>query len=715
MTIRMFGRLFVAFLLCLTSSAMAQVAPPRARPPLKGRVHRVRVDSSPQQAAVYWDAAAGATSAPRAYGIAGYTPIELKVPHGRVKLIVELKGFKTIERELDVAKSQPIALTLERAAAPARLDLRAGSDGSAAGGDVFIDGVVKGTLPNAFDLPAGRHQVEVRKAGYKSFSDWIELGDEERRTRDVTLERAETGGGSILITSDSGGDVYVDGTRKDAVPAMIAGVAPGEHVVEVRKEGLAPWRQTVTVVAGQQVKVTASLGAGGAGGSLRVMATEPDVDVYVDGKLVGKTPAEVHDVRPGQHVVEGRKAKFRVSDEIIKLTPGEELLVRLKAEPAPDDRPRAILRVQSTVPNAEVFLDGASLGRAPIDRSDLEPGPHYLMVRRDGFVEFKREVKLVANTPMAIVADLRAVANLKFLSSPDGAQVFIDGEPISGKTPNQREEVSAGEHQILFRKSGYVDAKQTIKVEGGRERIVAQDLVKAPTGPPPDQVQRWKQGMSSFGARALPAGGFTADFGMGWPYLFVGRLTVSTLRQELLSIDAGVEFRTYFQMNEFDLHGRVQFLELGPLSLAAKADIGGGIGPNGRNAFFMDVGPAASLSFNDIVTFTGHARLSYWNDRLCPSPQDKSRGVDPRGACTDYKNVPGFAGKDPEVSRFADYRFYVGGSLEVAINRLMTAFLMMEFLPFQYDERLAFTDTINSVQLDNDPLAYGMAGVTFKF
>ena len=85
--------------------------------------------------------------------------------------------------------------------------------------------------------------------------------------------------GTLLVTSDAGGDVYVDGARKDVTPAIITGVPAGDHVIEVRKDGIPPWRQTVTVVAGQQVKVAATFGAAASGnGSLRVIASEPDVD-----------------------------------------------------------------------------------------------------------------------------------------------------------------------------------------------------------------------------------------------------------------------------------------------------------------------------------------------------------------------------------------------------------------------------------------------------
>src|SRR5689334_6481159 len=65
------------------------------RPRIRGRAHKIKVDSSPQQAAVYWDA--GDKASPKDYGIAGYTPLTIKVPRGSVKIVVELQGFKPQE------------------------------------------------------------------------------------------------------------------------------------------------------------------------------------------------------------------------------------------------------------------------------------------------------------------------------------------------------------------------------------------------------------------------------------------------------------------------------------------------------------------------------------------------------------------------------------------------------------------------------------------
>jgi hypothetical protein len=692
-----------------TGTAVAQ----EVRPPVKGRSHKIKVDSSPQQAAVYW---AAGTDSPKTYGIAGYTPLTLKVPRGGVKIVVELQGWKPQDKTVDVKKSQTVTFTLERAPQPAKLDLQSTTDGSATGADVKIDGVGRGTIPNSFELIAGRHQVEVNKAGFKAWSDWFDLAEGERRTRDVSLTKAEAPAGALLVTSDAGGDVYLDGVRKDVAPAIITGVPAGDHVVEVRKEGLSPWRQNVTVASGQQTKVAAAFGAAAAGGgSLRVMASEPDATIFIDGEDKGHSPANVASLKAGEHVVEARKAKFKPVQQTVRVASGESSVVQLKMELAPPDRPHGTLKVQSTVPNAEVFVDGSSLGRAPIDRNDLDPGKHYIVVHKDGFTDFKREVILIENQAVALVADLSATGSVRILTTPEGADLRIDGEFI-GKTPVARDTIGSGDHVVELDLKGYFKHKETVKIEGGREKVFSVDLKQVPTGPTTEQVAKRKAGMSSIGAKVNPVGGVTTDFAGGYPYFFTVRATVGAFNVKPLGLDIGVEFQTFFQMYNFSAHGRLQLLEAGPLSLAARANAGYGFGPSGRNTWFMDLTPVASLAFSNVATVSASARWSLWTDRFCPSQVEVDAGIGQELYCKDTTKLTNFFGGGPRDRRFSGQRLYIGFAATAALDRFTSIFLQMEFVPgLAPAARPAFTDALNSAMAEKDTFIYGMVGVSLKF
>ncbi|MES1172564.1 MAG: PEGA domain-containing protein [Bacteroidota bacterium] len=701
------------------SIATAQTAP-RQRPKTKGRTFKLKIDSSPQQAVVYWDSAS--TPTPKDYGVAGYTPLTLTVPKGNVRVILELKGFRTQERDIVMTKAQTVLVTMERAPQVARLEIVAAGDGSATGGDVAIDGVARGTLPNAFEVAAGRHNIEVKKVGWKPQTRWVEVGEDEKRTIEILLERAEAPTGTLLVTADAPGDVYVDGVRRDMAPAVIAGLSPGEHLIEVRRDGAPPWRQSVTVVSGQQAKVNANVGGGSAGAGLRIFSSEPNVEVFVDGEAKGKAPVTVADIKLGQHLIEGRKSNFKPFEQTVEIVPGKQTLVQLKMEPGSDDRGKSILKVQSTIPDAEVFLDGSTLGKAPIDRHDLQAGKHYVIIRKEGYEEFKREVYLFEGQPVSLVADLRAVGKLRFLSNPQGAEVSVDGEPI-GRTPVERDDVAAGDHVFTFKLNGYYDHKETITVIGGKERLVSVDLKALPSGPTAEQVQKRKTGMSSFGARVLPVGGFTADLGLGYPYIFMARLTVGAFNLKPSGLDLGVEFQTFFQMNTLALHSRFQLMETGPLAVGVRGDVGGGAGSSGRNSFFFDLSAIASLDFAGVVSFSADARFSFWSDQFCPSVEQMNNGVTPQEYCSMYSDrmrFPEFKSEDPAGKRFSDSRFYAGFTVVAAVDRRLSVFARLDFLPLAGilrfpGPRMAYVDRYNSVMFEHDPLYYGNAGLSLKF
>ena len=702
-------------------------AEPGLRPRVKGRTHRLKIDSSPQQATVFWDA--GFSPNPKNYGVAGYTPMTLKVPRGPVKVIVEMAGFKPQEQSLDVRKSQTLTFTLERAPAMARLDLQAGVDGGGAGGEVFIDGADKGTVPNSFDVAAGRHQVEVRKPGYTPFSEWVTLAEGEHRTRELTLARAEAPAGTLLVTSDAGGDVYLDGTRKDVVPAIIPGVSAGDHVIEVRKEGIPPWRQTVTVVAGQQVKVAATFGAAASGnGSLRIISNEPDVEIYVDGEDKGKAPITMNDIRPGEHIVGARKKGFKPQEQTQRVASNENAIVSFRMEVAPPDRPHAGLKVQSTIPNAEVFLDGSSLGRAPVDRNDLDPGKHYVSVHRDGYTDFKREIVLQENQAVTLVADLSATGSLRILSTPEGAEVRIDGELI-GRTPVA--------HDVRGRRSrGRVPSQGLLRPQGDdegrggpgegllRRHEADPDRPVAGAGrqaPHADVVVR-RQGE--------PRGRRHRRLRPRLPLVPVDPGDGRRLGpQELRGVRAGRLRRRRADPDDVRHHGL----------LAARALPDCQRGPLRRGRGTSGAAAGSTGAARSSPTSTPSPR---WPSPTSPpcrltasSHSGPTTSVRPSGSCrtapppttivgtlrtTTRKRRWRFSATDDPSRSFAGHRFYVGFEAAAALDRLTSLFFQFEFVPltdnYGLQPREEFEGKYNQALIGSgDSNFYFTGGLTLKF
>ena len=219
---------------------------------------RIKIDSQPQQAAIYVDN--------KESGIKGYTPATIRLPRGTYTIILELPGFRPVSKPITVTRSEGFIFTLERQAEPAVLDVRATSSNDAAtGAQLFVDGAPVGTVPARVEVPAGKHRIEVKKAGLRRLRRYRR----RRRGRSAADgDRSAAGGEEGRAPRDRA--ISPAPTCSSTACARIrrrrssSDIPEGQHSLEVKKDQL-DWKQIVTVVGGQQQKVDGAAGAGRAG------------------------------------------------------------------------------------------------------------------------------------------------------------------------------------------------------------------------------------------------------------------------------------------------------------------------------------------------------------------------------------------------------------------------------------------------------------------
>lgn len=721
----------------LSTGAGAQTLP---KPVRKGHPMRIKIDSAPQQAAIYIDR--------KEYGIEAYTPSTLKLPKGNYTVILELPGFKRVERQILVKKSEGFMFALEREARPAVLDLRSAGSDSASGGQLLVDGAAVGTVPGRIEVAAGRHIVEVKKAGFKDYRDNVDVTEGETRTLVIDLV-PEAKKGALLVTADvAGAEVYVDGQRVDAAPTLVQGLLEGSHTVEVRKDGVPPWRQVVNVIGNQQTKVEARITENmPKSGSLRIVSSTPGAEVLVDGEPKGPANVEIKDLRAGQHIVEVRAQGFSPQVTEVNVVAGEQRLakvdlVQLQAQIKP-----TMLRVVTPVPEADVFIDGASVGRAPIERSDMAPGKHFIVVRKQGFAEWKREIDLQDGGQMTVTADLSASGSLKVLANVPGANVFIDGQMV-GKTPLTLDNVAVGDHLIEVKLAGHYDAKQPIRIDGGDAKVLSAELAVVQTGPSSSEIARRHRSSSSFSAVTLDTQKVTLDLAAGYMPFGQLRLTVGAWRhgKRALGIDAGIEARSSGYYSTGGAHVKFQFLRAGPVAFGTNLYLGGGGGPMGRNTFEFEYGLLLTLLFGDVVRFTIHPYVQAYTDRNCRNVESmKKIAVDEakaenetsyaRGendACKvkdglrtgdDTNTINGTDKLPTDAARSAQKfdprnrdsgaRLMLRAMLEIAVHHNVNIFFMIEGDPV--GPRFSYSKKYSHALPDKDSQVYGRAGATIKF
>ena len=687
---------------------------PALAPAQSAHKMRIKIDSAPQQAAIYVDN--------KESGIKGYTPSTIRLPRGTYTIILELPGFRPVSKPITVTRSEGFIFTLERQARPAVLDVKATSSNDAAtGAQLFVDGAPVGAVPARVEVTAGKHRVEVKKAGFVDFADVADVAEGDQRQMVIDLQQAVKKG-ALLVTSDqAGADVFLDGVRKDATPALLSDIPEGQHSLEVKK-GDQSWKQIVTVVGNQQLKVQAQLApAGPATGNLRIVCSVPGAEVFIDGEMKGTVNSTIQGVPVGEHIVEVRSRGFAPQSVNVTVNNGAQSVARVDLASQPEKPPTARLRVVTPVPNAEVFVDGASAGPAPFDHNDLAPGKHFVIVRARGYAEWKREVELDPATPTTLSAELSASGTVKILSNVSGAVVMIDGQVV-GKTPVVLDNIAAGEHLVEVKQQGYLDAKQPFHLDGGEQKILAADLTAIRHGPTAQDMVRRMRGMTSFSAVTIDPARFTADIAGGYVPFGQVRLTVGAFRFNSFGLDAGIELRTIGYFTEGLAHAKFQFVQAGPVAVAFDLAIGGGGGPTRRTDFIMEAGIPFTLLFGDLVRFTAHPYLQVYSDRNCPTAEDLTadpslsmpgQGEQKACAVTDGTMGPVRFGQKNPRDRFTGARLMLQAVLEIAVAENVNIFAIFEGDPI--GERQALTAKFASVFPDHDTQVYGRLGLTFKF
>ena len=130
------------------------------------------------------------------------------------------------------------------------------------GARVLLDGEPRGTTPVSLpDLALGDHEVVVELPGHEAQTVAVTLAAEAPRSElRLTLVKAQPTRAALdVVSNPPGAVVRVDDTTVGWTPLRGHSLKPGEHRVEVAKEGFQTWSGKVTAVAGRRARIERTL------------------------------------------------------------------------------------------------------------------------------------------------------------------------------------------------------------------------------------------------------------------------------------------------------------------------------------------------------------------------------------------------------------------------------------------------------------------------
>ncbi len=148
----------------------------------------------------------------------------------------------------------------------------------------------------------------------------------------------------------------------------------------------------------------------------------------------------------------GRKRSFRGRSAAPAVVPGE-------------------LTINTTPAGAEVSIDGQKDPSwvTPFNMGGVPPGQHTITVSKPGFGSETRAINVSAGSKAILVLELASTsAVFAFNSTPEGAEIWMDGRNTGHVTPAQISVEKAGSHTVTFKKQGYLEEPITANAQSGQ-------------------------------------------------------------------------------------------------------------------------------------------------------------------------------------------------------------------------------------------------------
>jgi hypothetical protein len=113
--------------------------------------------------------------------------------------------------------------------------------------------------------------------------------------------------------------------------------------------------------------------------------------------------------------------------------------------------------IRTDPPGAWVFLNETRIDRSPIENAMAAAGPTFLRIEREGYKEFTDTLDLKKDEPLDVSFTLvPRIGSITVSSSPDGADIYLDGEKTGLQTPDTLQGLAAGGyHRVVLRLPEY--------------------------------------------------------------------------------------------------------------------------------------------------------------------------------------------------------------------------------------------------------------------
>ena len=350
----------------------------------------------------------------------GLTPFQQEMPAGFYNYKVEKELFYPEQGNFLVKINNTITENVVLKPHFGSLEINTYPD---SGAMIILDGVpTKFKTPHIFDtVSSGNHTVSLVLDLYEPVDSEVTINDNEKSTLNITMKPLF---GKITITSNPSADIYIDSVLagNDAYSGVLT---KGMHTVVAKRENYYIQSRKLNIKTGSSDSIFFELKP--ITGSLSVVTTPPEAEIYIDGKLYGTSPKIIDKIIIGEHIVKLKKHNYAT---VTKKTEIKENHRTILDENLSNFRE---IMITSEPSEANLSINGREIGTTP-EKLTTHFGENSITLSKKGYIELHKNFTVTEEKEeysFELVSDEKAIAQMDFKKFKKIKNIFLGATVVT--------------------------------------------------------------------------------------------------------------------------------------------------------------------------------------------------------------------------------------------------------------------------------------------
>jgi len=270
--------------------------------------------------------------------------------------------------------------------------------------EIYLDDLKIGLSPILnYKVKPGEHKIKIIKDGYEEKEQNIKIEENKEITLKLTLEpistTAKKGSLDVSSTPDKA-KVYINDQYKGDTPLKLD-LDIGTYNLKITKSGYQDYTDKITIEENKILKLSPKLSSSTSSttptqpvlkqGKLSLDSNPQGADVYINGKLYGKTPLNTN-LNVGSYKVEIKKDGYLPYSLTVQINENKEYKETIPLHPI---SVKGILKVSCDPSGALIYLNDVIIGHTSIN-IELDPGYYKLKIEKEGYMTYLEDIKVEA-------------------------------------------------------------------------------------------------------------------------------------------------------------------------------------------------------------------------------------------------------------------------------------------------------------------------------